>query len=691
MEMPRGYALERTRNIGIMAHIDAGKTTTTERMLYYTGKLYRMGEVDEGTATMDWMELEKKRGITITSAAITCIWRDHRINIIDTPGHVDFTVEVERSLRVLDGAIGIFCAVGGVEPQSETVWRQADRYRVPRLAFINKMDRVGTDFFSCIDAMAERLGANAIPIQLPLGREEAFRGVIDLVKMKAIVFRDETLGADFSEEEIPGELKEEAKDFHSKLIEKLAEVDEGIMAHFIDDRKPSPQEIKDALRRQTISGKMVPVLCGAAIKNKGIQPLLDAIVDYLPSPLDVPPIRGENPRSGKDEERLSSDEEPFSALAFKIAADPYVGKLIFFRVYSGHLATGSYAYNSTKDRRERIVRLLEMHANKREEISEVYAGDIVAAVGLKGVTTGDTLCDPKRPIILESMHFPEPVISMAIEPKTKKDQDKLSQALARLSEEDPTFKVGTDQETGQLIISGMGELHLEILRDRMVREFMVQANVGAPQVAYKETITKLVKSEGKFIKQTGGRGQYGHVWLELEPTMSGEGFEFVDNIVGGKIPKEFIPAVKDGVMEAARSGTLAGYPVVDVRVILYDGSYHEVDSSELAFKTAGGMAFNEGIRRAQPTLLEPIMDVEVVVPQEYMGDVVGDLNSRRAKIESMKQRLNDKIIKGYVPLSEMFGYVTALRSLTKGRATYTMEPSHYREVPKHIAEKLVGK
>lgn len=690
MEMPREYPLEKTRNIGIMAHIDAGKTTTTERMLYYTGKLYRMGEVDEGTATMDWMELEKKRGITITSAATTCIWRDHRINIIDTPGHVDFTVEVERSLRVLDGAIGIFCAVGGVEPQSETVWRQADRYRVPRLAFINKMDRVGTDFFSCIDAMAERLGANAIPIQLPLGREEAFRGVIDLVKMKAIVFRDETLGADFSEEEIPGELKEEAKDFHSKLIEKLAEVDEGIMAHFIDDRKPSSQEIKNALRRQTIGGKMVPVLCGAAIKNKGIQPLLDAIVDYLPSPLDVPPIRGENPRSGKDEERLSSDEEPFSALAFKIAADPYVGKLIFFRVYSGHLATGSYAYNSTKDRRERIVRLLEMHANKREEISEVYAGDIVAAVGLKGVTTGDTLCDPKRPIILESMHFPEPVISMAIEPKTKKDQDKLSQALARLSEEDPTFKVGTDQETGQLIISGMGELHLEVLKDRMVREFKVQANVGAPQVAYKETITKLVKSEGKFIKQTGGRGQYGHVWLELEPTMSGEGFEFVDNIVGGKIPKEFIPAVKEGVMEAARSGTLAGYPVVDVRVILYDGSYHEVDSSELAFKTAGGMAFNEGMRRAQPTLLEPIMDVEVVTPQEYMGDVVGDLNSRRAKIESMKQRLNDKIIKGYVPLSEMFGYVTALRSLTKGRATYTMEPSHYRKVPKHIAEKLTG-
>lgn len=691
MEMPRGYALERTRNIGIMAHIDAGKTTTTERMLYYTGKLYRMGEVDEGTATMDWMELEKKRGITITSASITCIWRDHRINIIDTPGHVDFTVEVERSLRVLDGAIGIFCAVGGVEPQSETVWRQADRYRVPRLAFVNKMDRVGTDFFSCIDAMAERLGANAIPIQLPLGREEAFRGVIDLVKMKAIVFRDETLGADFSEEEIPGELKEEAKHFHSKLIEKLAEVDEGIMAHFIDDRKPSLQEIKNAIRRQTIGGKMVPVLCGAAIKNKGIQPLLDAIVDYLPSPLDVPPIRGENPRSGKDEERLSSDEEPFSALAFKIAADPYVGKLIFFRVYSGHLATGSYAYNSTKDRRERIVRLLEMHANKREEISEVYAGDIVAAVGLKGVTTGDTLCDPKRPIILESMHFPEPVISMAIEPKTKKDQDKLSQALARLSEEDPTFKVSTDQETGQLIISGMGELHLEVLKDRMLREFKVQANVGAPQVAYKETITKLVKSEGRFIKQTGGRGQYGHVWLELGPTASGEGFEFVDNIVGGKIPKEFIPAVKEGVMEAARSGTLAGYPVVDVRVILYDGSYHEVDSSELAFKTAGVMAFNEGMRRAQPTLLEPIMDVEVVTPQEYMGDVVGDLNSRRAKIESMKQRLNDKIVKGYVPLSEMVGYVTALRSLTKGRATYTMEPSHYRKVPKHIAEKLVGK
>lgn len=688
--MVREYPLEKVRNIGIMAHIDAGKTTTTERILYYTGKLYRMGEVDEGTATMDWMELEKKRGITITSAATTCGWRDYRVNIIDTPGHVDFTVEVERSLRVLDGAVGIFCAVEGVEPQSETVWRQADRYQIPRVAFVNKMDRVGTDFFSCLEAMIERLGANAIPIQLPLGKEEAFRGIIDLVRMVALVYKDETLGSDFDEEAIPEEVRDDAEKYRNKMVEKLAELDEAIMEKFVHGEECSPEELKRAIRTQAIGGQVVPVLCGSALKNKGVQPLLDAVVDYLPSPTDVPAIRGSNPQSGLEEERTSSDDAPFSALAFKITADPYVGKLIFFRVYSGTLSAGSYVYNSTKDKHDRLSRLLQMHADKRKELSSVYAGDIAAAVGLKSVTTGDTLCDEENPIILESMHFPEPVVSMAIEPKTKQDQSKLSQALRRLSEEDPTFKVAVDDETGQLIISGMGELHLEVLRDRMFREFKVRANVGKPKVAYKETITKLVKHEGEFIKQTGGKGQYGHVWLELEPRPSGEGFEFVNKIVGGKVPKEFIPAVKEGVMEARKSGALAGYPVVDCLVTLYDGSYHEVDSSEPAFKAAASIAFNEGMRKASPILLEPIMSVEVIVPQEYMGEVVGDLNSRRVKIESIKQRRNDKIISGYVPLSEMFGYATALRSLTQGRATYTMEPSHYRGVPEHISKEIVG-
>jgi elongation factor G len=688
--MPREYSIEKTRNIGIMAHIDAGKTTITERMLYYTGKLYKMGEVDEGTATMDWMSQEKERGITITSAATTCRWNDHKINIIDTPGHVDFTAEVERSLRVLDGAIGVFCGVGGVQPQSETVWHQADRYNIPRIAFINKMDRAGTDFFSCLETMKKRLGTDTFPIQLPLGKEEDFSGVVDLIKMKAMVYSDEQLGAVFKEEDIPSELIEEATRYRAELIEKLAEQDELVMDRFVHGHKLSLDEIKKAIRKATIKGRFVPVLCGSALRNKGVQPLLDAIVDYLPSPLDVPPVKGVNPETGKYEERLASDQAPFSALVFKIAADPYVEKLSFFRVYSGQLSCGTYVYNATRDRRERIARILQMHANKREDRAEVYAGDIAAAVGLKSITTGDTLCSEKRPIILEAIHFPEPVIFMAIEPKTNLDREKLSFTLSKLSEEDPTFKVKVDEETGQTIISGMGELHLEILKERMLRDFKVQANVGKPQVAYKETITKSVKSEGKFIKQTGGRGQYGHVLLEIEPAPSGQGIVFEDKIRGGKIPKEFIISIRQGVMEAAKSGVLAGYPVVDCKVTLFDGSYHEVDSSEFAFRMAASISFNDGIRKGRPVLLEPVMNIEVVSPEECMGVVVGDLNSRRAKIEGIKQSLNRKVIKGYVPLSEMFGYATVLRNLSQGRATYTMEPSYYGEVPKEVVEKIIG-
>jgi len=688
--MPREFSIEKTRNIGIVAHIDAGKTTTTERILYYTGKSYKMGSVDEGTATMDWMEQEKERGITITSAATTCFWRDHRINIIDTPGHVDFTAEVERSLRVLDGAVGIFCAVGGVEPQSETVWRQADKYNIPRLAFINKMDRMGTDYFSCLKAIKERLGVNVLPIQLPIGKEENFRGMIDLVKMKAIVYHEESLGEKYTEEEIPSKLRQKASIYRLNLIEKLAEQDEKVMNEFIHDKGIYPQEIKKAIRRATIKGKVVPALCGSSLKNKGVQPLLDAVVDYLPSPLNVPPIKGINPLTDKEEERPPSDDAPFSALVFKLATDPFVGKLVFFRIYSGKIDSGATVYNVVKKKRERLARILQMHAAKRENRTEVYAGEIAATVGLKQVSTGDTLCDEKNPIILESMHFPDPVISVAIEPKTTADRERLAVALAKLAEEDPTFKVKLDKETGQTIISGMGELHLDILKDRMLREFKVNANVGKPQVTYKETITKTVKSKGDFVKQSGGRGQYGRVALEVGPAPSGEGIIFENKIVGGKIPKEYIPAVKKGVIEAAKSGVLAGYPVVDCRVRLYDGSYHEVDSSEFAFTMAGSMAFNDGLKKAHPILLEPIMSIEVVLPEEYMGAVVGDLNSRRAKVEQMEQKANRRIIKGSAPLSEMFGYATILRNLTQGRATYTMEPSHYKEIPKEIVEKVIG-
>ena len=687
--MPREYSIEKTRNIGIVAHIDAGKTTTSERMLYYTGKSYKMGSVDEGTATMDWMEQERERGITITSAATTCFWRDHRINIIDTPGHVDFTAEVERSLRVLDGAVGIFCGVGGVEPQSETVWRQADKYTIPRLAFINKMDRMGTDYFSCLKAIKERLGVNVLPIQLPIGKEEIFRGTIDLVKMKAIVYHEENLGEKYTEEEIPEELRKKASVYRLNLIEKLAEQDEQVMNEFMGDKGIYPQELMKAIRRATTKSKIVPVLCGSSLKNKGVQPLLDAIVDYLPSPLDVPAVKGINPLTDKEEERLPSDDAPFSALVFKLATDPFVGKLVFFRIYSGKIDSGATVYNVTKKKRERLARILQMHADKRENRTTVYAGEIAATVGLKQISTGDTLCDEKNPIILESMNFPDPVISVAIEPKTTADRERLAIALSKLSEEDPTFKVRTDKDTGQTIMSGMGELHLDILKDRMLREFKVNANVGKPQVTYKETITKTVKAKGDFVKQSGGRGQYGRVALEVGPAASGEGIIFENKIVGGKIPKEYIPAVKKGVIEAAKSGVLAGYPVVDCRIRLYDGSYHEVDSSEFAFTMAGSIALNDGLKRAHPVLLEPIMSIEVVLPEEYMGAVVGDLNSRRAKIEHMEQKANRRIIKGAVPLSEMFGYATILRNLTQGRATHTMEPSHYKQIPKGIAEKII--
>lgn len=684
-------SLEKTRNIGIMAHIDAGKTTTTERILFYTGVTYKMGEVHEGTAVMDWMVQEQERGITITSAATTCFWKDHRINIIDTPGHVDFTVEVERSLRVLDGAVAVFDAVAGVEPQSETVWRQADKYRVPRIAFINKMDRIGADFGASVKSMEERLGAKAVPVQIPIGAEDKFMGPIDLVSMKGILYKDETLGADFEVHEIPQEYAEEAKRQRDKMIEFLADIDDGIMEKYLGGEEIPEAEIKAALREGTISLRLTPVLCGTAFKNKGVQQLLDAIVDYLPSPTEVLPVEGTAPGNGKKITRPARDDEPFSALAFKVVADPFVGQLTYMRVYSGVLTAGSTVLNSTKGIKERVGRLLKMHSNKREELKEVRAGDIVAAVGLKNTLTGDTLCDMKSPVLLESMVFPEPVISVAIEPKTKADQEKLSQALAKLAQEDPTFRVSVDEETGQTIISGMGELHLEIIVDRLLREFKVGGNVGKPQVAYRETIKIASKAEGRFVRQTGGRGQYGHVVLEIEPGEPGKGLAFENKIVGGAIPREFISPVEKGIKEAMDSGVLAGYPVVDIRAILYDGSFHEVDSSEIAFKIAGSMAFKAASKKASPVLLEPVMSVEVVTPEEYMGDVIGDLNARRGKIQEMTRRGTVQVIKARVPLSEMFGYATDLRSKTQGRATYTMQFARYEEVPKQIADKIIAK
>ncbi|HEX7229537.1 MAG TPA: elongation factor G [Candidatus Binatia bacterium] len=689
--MARSVPLEKTRNIGIMAHIDAGKTTTTERILYYTGINYKIGEVHEGTATMDWMVQEQERGITITSAATTCHWRDHRINIIDTPGHVDFTIEVERSLRVLDGAVAVFCSVGGVEPQTETVWRQADKYGVPRLAFVNKMDRLGADFFRVVKMIEDRLGARTVVMQLPIGAEDKFSGIVDLVTMKAVVWEDESLGAKFHEEPIPPELKAQAEEYREKLVEAAADCDETIMMKYLDGKEVTEAEVRAAIRNGTLSLKVVPILCGSAFRNKGVQPMLDAVVDYLPSPLDIPPVKGVEPGTTKPAERPAKDDAPFSALAFKIMTDPFVGTLTFFRVYSGTLNSGASIYNSTKSKRERIGRLLKMHANKREEIKEVYAGDIAAAVGLKTATTGDTLCDENKPIVLESIDFPDPVISIAIEPKSKADQEKLGLSLQKLATEDPSFKVRTDEETGQTIISGMGELHLEIIVDRLLREFNVGANVGKPQVAYKETVRKKVEQQGRFVRQTGGRGQYGDVWITLEPQQPGAGFEFVDAVKGGAIPREYIPAVEKGIKEATENGALAGYPVVDVKVTLFDGSYHDVDSSEIAFKIAGSMAFKEAARKANPVLLEPIMAVEVVVPEEFMGDVIGDISSRRGKVLGMDTRPAAQAIDARVPLAEMFGYATDLRSMTQGRATYTMQFSHYEPVPAAVAEGIIAK
>lgn len=689
--MQRSVSLEKTRNIGIMAHIDAGKTTTTERILYYTGVSYKIGEVHEGTATMDWMEQEQERGITITSAATTCSWREHRINIIDTPGHVDFTIEVERSLRVLDGAVAVFCSVGGVEPQSETVWRQADKYCVPRIAFINKMDRVGADFFRGLSMIKDRLKANPVAIQLPIGKEGEYRGVVDLVEMNAIVWDDESLGAKFQVCEIPADMQELALEYREKMIDELATYDDVLMGKYLSGDELSVDELKASIRSATIAINICPVTCGSAFKNKGVQNLLDAVVEYLPAPTDIPAIKGVDPTTDEELERQAADEEPFSALAFKIMTDPFVGQLCFFRVYSGVLTSGSYIYNSTKEKRERIGRLLKMHANKREEIKEVFAGDIAAAVGLKYTTTGDTLCVESKPVILESIEFPEPVISIAIEPKTKADQEKLGISLQKLASEDPSFRVNTDEETGQTIISGMGELHLEIIVDRLLREFKVEANVGKPQVAYRETISKKVKVEGKFVRQSGGRGQYGHVWLEVEPQEPGAGYEFVDAIKGGVVPREYIPAVDKGIQEAMGTGVMAGYPVVDIKVTLVDGSYHDVDSSEMAFKIAGSMGFKEGCSKATPVLLEPIMSVEVVVPEEYMGDVIGDLNSRRGQIMGMEARANAQVVTAMVPLAMMFGYATDLRSATQGRATYTMTFHHYEQVPKSVSEEIIAK
>ncbi len=688
--MGREFPLEKTRNIGIMAHIDAGKTTTTERILFYTGKTHKIGEVHEGAATMDWMEQEQERGITITSAATTCHWKGHRINIIDTPGHVDFTVEVERSLRVLDGSVAVFCAKGGVEPQSETVWRQADKYNVPRMAYVNKMDITGANFYNVVQMMKDRLGANAVPIQLPIGFEDSFEGMVDLIKMQAIVYGDK-LGKDEEFVEIPEDMKEKAEEYRQALVEAVAEADDDLMMKYLEGEEITEEELIAGIRKLTIACKMTPVCCGSSYKNKGVQPLLDAIVAFMPAPTDIPHIKGINPETGEEDERPSSDDEPFAALAFKIMTDPYVGKLAFFRVYSGTLDSGSYVYNSTKGKRERIGRILQMHANHRQEIDKVYAGDIAAAVGLKDTTTGDTLCDEKAPIILESMVFPDPVISVAVEPKTKADQEKMGIALQKLAEEDPTFRVRTDPETAQTIISGMGELHLDIIVDRLLREFHVSCTVGNPQVAYRETIRKSVKAEGKFVRQSGGKGQYGHCWLELTPLEPGAGFTFENKVVGGAIPKEYIGPVEAGVKEAMENGVVAGYPMVDIGVTVYDGSYHEVDSSEMAFKIAGSMGFRAGALKADPVILEPYMKVEVTVPEEYMGDVIGDLNSRRGRINSMEARNGAQVIDAFVPLSEMFGYATDLRSKTQGRGNYSMEVDHYEEVPKNIAEAIVAK
>jgi elongation factor G len=685
------HNIGKVRNIGIMAHIDAGKTTTTERILFYTGKTHRLGEVHEGAATMDWMEQEKERGITITSAATTCYWNDHQINIIDTPGHVDFTVEVERSLRVLDGAVALFCAVGGVEPQSETVWRQADKYHVPRIAFINKMDRTGADFYNAIQMMKERLGANAIPLNLPIGEGDMFSGVIDLISFKARMYHEETYGATYDEIEIPHDLVELANKYRTQMLEAVSDVDDSLLEKYLEGKEISPEEIKNVLRKATIELKIIPVLCGSAFKNKGVQKLLDSVVDFLPSPVDFNEIEAHHIGINDSIKRKIDENEKFTALAFKIMNDPYVGKLTFFRVYSGTLKAGSYIFNATSGKKERISRLLQMHANHREEIDEVKAGDIAAAVGLKFTKTGDTLCSEDDPVILEKIVFPEPVIQIAIEPKTKADQDKLSESLVKLSDEDPTFRVKVDEETGQTLISGMGELHLEILVDRMRREFKVEANIGKPQVAYRETVTQTVNSEGKFIKQSGGRGKYGHVWIELGPNEPGKGYEFTNGIVGGVVPKEYIPAVSSGIQEAMRNGVIAGFPVVDIKARIYDGSYHDVDSDEISFKVAGSLAFKEGAKKAKPVLLEPIMDVEVVTPEEYLGDVMGDLNSRRGKIEGFSARKDAQVIKATVPLSEMFGYATILRSMTQGRAIYTMQFAYYYEVPKSIADEIAEK
>ncbi len=691
--MERQYSLEKTRNIGIMAHIDAGKTTTTERILYYTGRSYKIGEVHEGTATMDWMVQEQERGITITSAATTCFWRDCRVNIIDTPGHVDFTMEVERSLRVLDGAVAILDAVSGVEPQTETVWRQADKYRVPRLVYVNKMDRVGADYYRCLEMLKERLGAHAVPIQIPIGREDQYRGLADLIEQTALVWDedDESLGKEFRKVEIPADLRDQVKEYREKMIEALAEVDEHLLAKYVASEPIGPEEIKAAVRKGTIALKLFPVVCGASFKNKGVQPLLDAVIDYLPSPLDIPPVQGVNPETKETEERKAADDAPFAALAFKIMSHQHVGQLVFLRVYSGTLEAGSGVYNSTKDKKERVGRLLRMHANKEEAIEGVAAGDIAAAIGLKLTTTGDTLCDADRPIVLEAMTFPEPVIAVAIEPKTRADEERLSMSLARLALEDPTFRVTTEEETAQTLIHGMGELHLEIIVDRLLREFHVEANVGKPQVAYRETIRQHAEAQGRYVRQTGGRGQYGDVYLEVEPSEPGKGFEFENKIVGGVIPKEYIPAVEKGIREALDNGVLAGYPMVDIRVRLTDGSYHEVDSSEMAFKIAASMGFKEACRRAKPVLLEPVMDVEVVTPEEYMGAVVGDLNSRRGRIVSMEARGTSQVIRANVPLAQMFGYVTDLRSMTQGRATSTMQFARYEEVPTAIADEIMAK
>ncbi len=689
--MARQISLERTRNIGIMAHIDAGKTTTTERILYYTGVSHRIGEVHDGAATMDWMEQERERGITITAAATTCFWKDYRINIIDTPGHVDFTIEVERSLRVLDGAVAVFDSVQGVEPQSETVWRQADKYKVPRIAFMNKMDRIGADFYHSVQTLVDRLGANPVPIQLPIGKEAEFRGTIDLVTMKAYIYNDESLGAKYEIEDIPSEYAEQAKEYHEKMVELIAEYDDGAMEKYLNGESLTVDEMKACIRKGVISLKMTPVLCGSAFKNKGVQQLLDAVVDFLPSPLDVPPIVGFDPETNEEVTRQVSDDEHFSALAFKIATDPFAGQLTFIRVYSGQLKAGTPVYNVTRDTKDRVGRLLKMHANKREEIESVYAGDIAAVVGLKGATTGDTLCGEKHQVLLEVMKFPEPVISMAIEPKTKPDQEKLGFSLQKLAQEDPSFRVQTDEETGQTIISGMGELHLEVIVDRLVREFKVEANVGKPQVAYRETIRSGAEAEGKYVKQSGGRGQYGHVVMKVEPSEPGKGLEFINKIVGGTIPKEYIPAIQKGIAERMETGVLAGFPVRDVKVTLFDGSFHEVDSNEMAFKIAASMGFQEACRKASPVLLEPVMKVEVVCPQDFMGDVIGNLNSRRGKVQGIKARATSQAIDAMVPLQEMFGYATDLRSRTQGRATYSMEFDQYEQIPKQIAEAIIAK